>query len=58
MMEMGQKKMLLFSQENFDWFKSAISTTINSTHTVYKEELKSRLSRKFQIIDQAQILTE
>ena len=57
-MEMGQKKMLLFSQENFDLFKSARATTINSTHTVYKEELKSLLSRKFQIIDQAQILTE
>jgi len=55
---MGQKKMLLFSQENFDLFKSARATTINSTHTVYKEELKSLLSRKFQIIDQAQILTE
>ena len=54
------KKSCLNSQyyENFDSFKSAITTTIDSAHTVHKEELKSLLNLKFQIIDKAQILTK
>ncbi len=54
------KKRCLNSQyyENFDAFKSAITTIIDSAHTVHKEELKSLLNLKFQIIDKAQILTK
>ncbi len=52
------KKNCLYSKyyENFDSFKTAINSTIDRAHVEHKEELKSLLTLKFQIIDKAQIL--
>jgi len=53
------KKKCLYSRyyEDFDSFKSAIADTIHNAHSLHKEEIQSLLTRNFQIIDKAQIMT-
>lgn len=53
------KKKCLYSRyyKDFSSFKAAIITCLNETQTIYKEELDSLLTLRFQTLKESQILT-